>query len=851
MDPESKFDVLVVGAGMAGLYAIKTLREAGFSIRALEGAEGVGGTWYWNRYPGARCDIESFDYCYSFDAELEKDWTWSERYATQPEILAYLNHVADRYDLRRDISFSTRLSHAAWDEDNRLWRVKTSRGETILCRHLVMATGCLSAPKIPDIPGATHYRGEVYFTSSWPAEGVDFRSKRVAVVGTGSSAVQSIPIIAEQAAHLTVFQRTAAFSIPARNGPPSPSRREMIASRREAYRSEARLSPAGVPVERSLVGALQVSEEERRAVYDRMWEAGNLLGVGGAFADILRDRDANETLCEYIREKIRTLVRDPETARALTSQDYPVATKRPCLDTHYFETFNRPNVRLVDLRKTPITTLTETGAVVGGESLAFDAIVYATGFDAMTGSLLQVDIKGREGHPLREKWRNGPETYLGLMSCGFPNLFLVTGPGSPSVLSNMAVSIEQHVEWITTALVDLRREGLDVIEPTPTAERGWARHCAECVELSLFREARSWYTGANMEGKPNVVLPYVGGVDVYRLTCEEVRERGYLGFRRWGETGQITVDGEVRRLKPDVEAVLRLTAMLNPPPLETLGADDARSLFQASLAQRPPGPPTMVEDGVYPGADGDLGYRLYRPSGQGPHPVTLYFHGGGWVLGDQASDDPLCRYLCSMSGSMIVSVNYRHAPEHACPAAHNDAWAAFEWLSKTASQLGGRSDGFVVAGWSAGANLAAHVALEARRRGAPVRGQVLLAPVCDVDMTRPSYRENASGYGLTASLMDWFFELYSPGHRRERSRISLLHDVPATPPPAFIQTAQFDPLRDEGAAYAEALRAANGEVGLREGPGQTHASITMVDLIASAETHRHALAQAIARFHAA
>ncbi|MBU6319310.1 MAG: alpha/beta hydrolase fold domain-containing protein [Alphaproteobacteria bacterium] len=843
-------DVLVVGAGMAGLYAVHALRSRGFSVIGLEAAEGVGGTWFWNRYPGARCDIESFDYCYSFDPDLETEWAWSERYATQPEILRYLNFVADRYDLRRTFRFSTRLLTAAWDDGARVWKVETSAGDTLVCRHLIMATGCLSAPKTPDIPGVERFAGEAYFTSSWPVEGVRLRGKRVAVVGTGSSAVQSIPSLAAEAEHLTVFQRTPAYSIPAHNGPPSEAKRARIASDRAAYRQEARLSPAGVPVERSLVGALQVDASERERVYDRMWNSGDLLGIGGAFADILRDRAANDTLCDYLRGQIRSIVTNPETARALSSQDYPIATKRPCLDTGYYETFNQPNVRLVDLRRTPIVSFTETGAQLAHEHLEFDVVVYATGFDAMTGAVLAVDVRGRGGARLADAWREGPQTYLGLMTCGFPNFFMITGPGSPSVLSNMAVSIEQHVEWITATLADLKKDRLDVIEPTETAQAGWAKHSAECVELSLFREANSWYTGANVSGKPVGVLPYVGGVDVYRLTCDEVRERGYLGFRRSGRDGEKVSDGVVRQLKPDVEAVLRMTAQLNPPPLESLSAEQARALIRTSYAQRPIGPEVHIEDGVFPGAAGDLRFRLYRPPGSGPFPVTLYFHGGGFVLGDHASDDPLCRYLCLNSGSIIVSADYRHAPEHPYPAAHEDAEAALTWVFDTKSSLGGRSGGIVVAGWSAGANLASCVAGLAHV-DAPegVLGQVLLTPVTDVDMSRSSYLENAHGYGLTASLMAWFLDQYISVSERPGSQIVLGAKARPSSPPAVILTAQFDPLRDEGMEFAACLERAGAAVELRLAAGQTHASITMVDLIMSAEPHRRALADAIARFH--
>lgn len=843
-------DAVIVGAGMAGLYCLHKLRQDGFVAIVLEAADDVGGTWYWNRYPGARCDIESIDYSYSFDPALEKEWTWSERYATQPEILRYLQHVAQRYDLRRDIRFNTRVKRAAWDEAASQWRIETEASETLSARFYIMATGCLSMPKVPEIAGAERFKGPSYFTSSWPHAGVDFTGKRVAVIGTGSSAVQSIPLIAEQAAQLTVFQRTPAFSIPARNGPVRAEKRLAYESRPQAYREEARWSRAGVPIAPSLVSALQVSEEERRAVYEDMWNSGELLKVGGAFADILSNKQANDTLADFIRGKIRSTVKDPETAEALCAQDYPVATKRACLDTNYYETYNLPHVRLVNLRKTPIRTVTETGIEIEGEHIPFDAIVYATGFDAMTGAILALDIEGRGGVTLKERWAHGPETYLGLMSVGFPNYFMITGPGSPSVLSNMAVSIEQHVEWISDTLRDLRSGGFHTIEPTPTAEAGWKEHALECASLTLFPEAASWYTGANVEGKLRVFLPYVGGVDTYRRACDDVRKRGYLGFALKGPRGAQCNDGVVCRLKPDVDAILRMMAELNLPPLETMTPPEARAFLEATNAQRPPGPAVgEIRDGEFPGAAGPLAYRLYRPSAPGPHRIVLYFHGGGWVIGDQASDDPLCRDLCVQSNAIVLSVNYRHGPEHRFPAAHEDAFAALKWAAENAASLGGRTDGVVIAGWSAGGNLAASVARAARDAGAPaVLGQVLLTPVADFDFTTPSYSENGEGYVLTTALMRWFVDHYIDPADRADPRAALLRGTHKDLPPALVVTAEFDPLRDEGAAYARALKEAGVDATHLSAQGHIHTSIPMVDVVVTGAPLRAAMADAIRRF---
>ncbi len=584
------YDVVVVGAGFSGLYLLRRLRELGFSTRVLESADDVGGTWYWNRYPGARCDIPTTDYAYSFDPELEREWTWSEKYATQPEILRYLQFVAERYDLRRDIDFSTRVTSAVWDDAASLWRLHTETGNELSCRFYVMATGCLSMPKEVDIEGADRFAGEVYFTSRWPHEGVDFTGKRVAVIGTGSSGVQSIPLIAAQAAQLTVFQRTPAFSVPAHNGPAPADRLASLEADRATYRNEAKLSRGGIPVEPPELTAAMVSEEERRARFEEAYAAGELFSILGIFADQAVNAEANDIVAEMIREKIRAIVHDPDTAESLCPKDYPFGTKRPCLDTGYFETYNLPHVRLVDLRKDPFATITETGIDTASETFEFDAIVYATGFDAMTGALVSVDITGRDGLTLKEKWVHGPTTYLGLMTVGFPNFFAVTGPGSPSVLSNMSVSIEQHGDWIADTVADLTARGFDTIEPTPQAEAGWVQHVNDCADITLYPSANSWYMGSNVPGKPRVFLPYIGGVGPYRVICDEVVSNDYLGFQLSGRAGSQCNDGVVRRLQPDVEMVLEMMASLELPPLETMSPADARAFMEASSANAPARP---------------------------------------------------------------------------------------------------------------------------------------------------------------------------------------------------------------------------------------------------------------------
>jgi cation diffusion facilitator CzcD-associated flavoprotein CzcO/acetyl esterase/lipase len=854
-DVESTYDVVIVGAGFAGMYELVRMRRAGFSAVVLETADDVGGTWYWNRYPGARCDILSVDYSYSWDPDLQQEWTWSERYAAQPEILRYAQFVADKHDLRRDIRFNTRVTSAAWNDATNRWTIRTDTGDDVSARFYVMATGCLSMPKVPDIAGTDRFTGEVYFTSTWPHDGVDFTGKRVAVIGTGSSAVQSIPLIAAEADQLTVFQRTPNFSIPARNGPISDERMAAFRADPEAYREEARHSAAGVPRETPMEGALMVSDEERAARYEAMWEAAELLGVTGTFNDTLANAESNDTLRAFIHGKIRSIVDDPEVAEALCPTNHYVGTKRACLDTNYYETYNLAHVRLVDLRKNPISTITESGidtsGEAGDESFEFDAIVFATGFDAMTGAIVGVDITGRNGITLAEKWSHGPVTYLGLMTSGFPNLFMITGPGSPSVLSNMMVSIEQHVDWIADTLTHLRDHGFDTIEPTELAETKWVEHSNEFADLTLMPTANSWYMGVNVPGKPQVFLPYPGGVGRYRAACDEAVARGYLGFALDGAGGRTVNDGILRELKPDVQVMLETIAEMGLPPLESMGVDGARAFMDASAAMMPPGPEVgEIIDGTLPGADGTpLDYRLYRPATDGPHPITVYFHGGGWVLGSATSDDPLCRYLCTNSNSVVVSVNYRHAPESRFPAAADDGLAAVTWIADRAGDLGGVPGQIAVAGWSAGANIAAVTAQQANLAGGPtIVGQVLLCPVTDGTTARPSYVDNADGFGLTASLMDWFWDQYcDPTDRSDPKASPLCADDLSGLPPALVVTCQFDPLRDEGDAYAEALADAGVPVQHLRCAGQAHTSIPAVDAMMTAEYARVEMAAALRR----
>jgi cation diffusion facilitator CzcD-associated flavoprotein CzcO/acetyl esterase/lipase len=846
-------DVAVVGAGFAGLYLLHRLRKAGLSAVVLEEGGDVGGTWYWNRYPGARCDIQTIDYSYTFDPELETAWKWSEKYATQPEILRYFGFVADRYDLRRDIRFSTKVTSATWDEAAQRWQLATNNGAKVSCRHYIMATGCLSAPKPPEIDGVKDFKGEVYFTGRWPHDGVNLKGKRVAVIGTGSSGIQAIPLIAEQAAQLTVFQRTPNFALPAHNGAAPADRLAALEGDRTAYREQARWSMVGVPWPQQTVVSWQLSDAERRDRFETAWAAGDLVYIlTQLWADQGVDVDGNRHVADLIREKIRGIVNDPETAAALTPHDHPFGAKRPCLDTNYYATYNRPNVTLVNLRQEPIKAITATGITTDKRSFDADVIIFATGFDAMTGAIMAVHpVTGRDGKSLSEVWANGPQTYLGLTVAGFPNFFMITGPGSPSVLSNMAVSIEQHVDFVVERIAALRDAGFTALEATETAQAGWAQHMADCATLTLHRLANTWYTGANVPGKVQGVMPYTGGVGPYRSICNDVVARGMLGFRLTGPSGvEQCNDGEIVRLQPDVRLVLGLIAQMNLPPIETMGAQGARDFVNEFNKGRPFGRPVgEVGDGALMGADGPLPYKLYRPATPGPHRIVVYFHGGGWVLGDEQSDDPFCRDMCRRTDMIIVSVGYRHAPEHRFPAAAEDGYAATRWIAEHAAELGGKPGPLLVAGWSAGGNIAAVTCQLARDRGGPeIAGQLLICPVADCTFDRPSYIDNAANYFVTRGLMFWFWDLYCSPADRTDPRVSPLRGKLAGLPPAFVTTCEFDPLRDEGIAYAEALAAAGVPVEQLKARGHFHSSFTMVDVVITGVSGRIRMAEALRRF---
>ncbi len=530
-DRVGAFDAIIIGAGFSGLYQLHALRDRiGLSVVLLEAGGGVGGTWYWNRYPGARCDSESHSYCYGFSEDLLRDWRWSERYPGQPEIMRYLNHVADRFDLRRDIRLDTRVVAAAYDDAANRWTVRTETGESLTAQFLITAVGCLSSANVPKIAGLGDFAGDWYHTGQWPHDGVDFAGRRVGMIGTGSTGIQAAPVIAASAAHLTVFQRTANYSVPARNAPLTEDFQQYVRDNAAEIRRVMRSTPNGHPFVISERRALDTPPEERRKLYEAAWEKGGLQ-FRATFQDLLVSKPANDTAAEFLREKIRQIVKDPRMAAILSDIDHPYAAKRPPIDTDYFETFNRPNVSLVDLRAEPIERITPAGILTTQGEYPLDVIVFATGFDAMTGPMLRIDFRGRGGRALADEWHAGPRSYLGLQIAGFPNLFTVTGPGSPSVLCNMPVAIEQHVDWITDCIAAMRARGLQRIETTEAAADRWVEQVNAAADATLLPQAKhSWYLGANVPGKPRVFMPYAGGMAHYRDICDAVAANGYEGF---------------------------------------------------------------------------------------------------------------------------------------------------------------------------------------------------------------------------------------------------------------------------------------------------------------------------------
>lgn len=828
----TEYDAIIIGAGFAGIYAAHKLRDdLGLNVLGLDAAGGVGGTWWWNRYPGARCDIESIHYAYSFSEEIQREWRWSERYAAQPEILNYLEFVADKLDVRSAFRFGTRVTSMVWDDARKRWDIGTDAGARLSARFVIAGTGNVTVPKSrAEFPGIDSFRGDVYVTSNWPHDGVNLAGKRVGIIGTGSTAIQLVPQLARQAAHLTVFQRTPNYAVPLRNESVDVERQKLNAENSLELRAKSRVRFMGVPYENPAASALDVSPAERRARYDALWQKGGFHLLLSSYGDLLTDARANETAAEYVREHIRARVSDPKLADALCPTDYPYATKRPALEDDYYDTFNRDNVTLVDLRAAPLETITPHGIVTGGQAHALDVIVLATGFDAVTGALMQMGIVGRNGVPLSEHWAHGPQTYLGIASAGFPNLFFITGPTSATALYNMPLAIEDHVDFSAAAIQFVLAQGASTIEADADAEQAWYKLVRDTLEQTLFPRANSWYMGANVPGKPRSPYIFAGSAPLYREICADVVDHGYAGFRIGdAEAGRVP---PMVRIDAGVAKVIGAMLMEEVKPLEECTLDEMREAVEDFKDLQKPAPTSVqrVEE-TYPAPAGNRRAYVYRPKkATGSLPIIIYVHGGGFVAGSIDMCIGVCGGLAEDLQAVVVTPSYRLAPEAQFPAASDDIYAALCWTAQEAVRLGGDPDRIVIMGESAGGLLAAVTAQRARdEQGPAVWAQVLLYPTIDAEAQTASRIEFAKGPLVSAAAASGMWAAYlgdlklaasplaSPGRAKSLSGL----------PPALVVTAECDPMRDEGEDYGHALQAAGVPTQIHRLEGLVHAVFYM------------------------
>ncbi|MFJ8106545.1 alpha/beta hydrolase fold domain-containing protein [Streptomyces sp. NPDC096132] len=834
-------DVVVLGAGFAGLYAVHKFRdELGLSVQAFDAAEGVGGTWYWNRYPGARCDIESIYYSYSFSDEIQREWQWSEKYAGQPEILAYLEWATDRLDLRRSIQFGTRITSLTWDESAARWIVSADDGTTHSARFVISGVGPLSHAKDPEFKGLDTFQGELYRTSDWPHEPVDLAGKRVAVIGTGSSGIQVVQTIADQVGRLTVFQRTPNYATPLRNKPYDENQRAWNCENWEQLRSGSRESPAGLPYEGSGKPALVVDPDERRRVFDQAYYEDGGFHMLATFVDLMYDERANDTVSDYIREQIKARVKDPVKAELLSPKDHPYATKRPPMETEYYEAFNLPHVDLVDVRTAPIVELTETGLRTTQASYEFDVIILAIGFDAYTGAVTAIPTTGRDGLTIQDAWANGPRNYLGVSTAGFPNFFNIAGPLNVTGQFPTPLVIEEQVDYAAGAVRTVLAAGANSVEATPEAEQTWIDTVNGVFDLSLWAKTeKSWYRGGNIEGKANTAYFFTAGGPFYLALLAQSAHSGF---------GGLAFDDKPVDLPPlarlDPAAALTVAMMMNSgaKPVEQISIEEFRAVYEQTAFLQPPGPDLRVEDLADPRV------RVYVPSEEQSLPVVLYFHGGGWAAGSADAGDPLCRSTAARLGAVVVSVDYRLAPEHPFPAAPEDALSALHWTREHIAEYGGDPERIALLGDSAGGNLAAVTALQARDEGIPLVAQALVYPAVDPESDTPSQKEFAEGPFLSTAAGKKFWQIYLAGAPvtplAAPARASL-----AGVTPALVVTAELDPLRDEGEQYAGTLAAAGVAVEQHRVPGLFHGSFTMGAGIPRAQEMHDLVAQFLtARF---
>lgn len=839
----TEFDVVVIGAGFAGIYAVHKMRDdLGLSVKAFDAAGGPGGAWWWNRYPGARCDIESVHYSYSFSDDIQRGWEWTERFAAQPEILAYLDYAARKLDVLKEYSFSTRVTSTVWDDEKSRWTVTTSGGETCTSRFIIAATGNLSLPKSPEFPGVEDFKGELYMTSNWPHHELDFAGKRVGVIGVGSSGVQVIQTIASQVGQLTVFQRTPGFAVPLNNQPVDQEQRRWNAENHSLVRAGSRQHPFGTPYELPRPSSHADSEQERLARYERMYNEGGLRLISSAYADVLVDESANHLLSEWVRKRIGERVKNPEVAEMLKPTDHPYGTKRPPLEIEYYEAFNRDNVKLVDVKKNPITRIIGSGIETAEGVFELDVIILATGFDALTGPLLKLGIIGRNGISLSQKWADGPRSYLGIAMHGFPNLFTITGPTSAVALYNNPLAIEDHVEFAADAIRYTNNAGADFIEATTEAQDHWHAMVDGIMQMTLFPKANSWYMGANVKGKPRATSIFVAPAPLYRA---------FTGSAQFGEFGGFQVGGHrailppIMKLDPMMALIVGESILAGAKPFETCSIDEVRAAVKGLAMLQGSMRDVKVAEASYPAAEGrNLPVRIYNATSEESLPVLVYYHGGGFVAGSLESADKICRALAEDFNMVVIAPAYSLAPEHPFPAATNDSYAALIWASEVAHQYGGDPDRLILAGESAGANLAAVATLRARDEGGPsVLAQILITPAIDAEANTASRLDFADAPMMSTAAANYFWANYlgemanAGSWLASPNRATTLKGLP----PALLLTAECDPLRDEAEDYGRALVQAGVSVKAHRLTGLIHGSFNMLGVLPRSSEYTDAI----------
>ena len=844
---DAKVDAVIIGAGFSGLYATHRLRNLqGLSVQCFEAGRYPGGVWYWNRYPGARCDFESIYYSYTFDAELQREWRWTERFAGQPEIAAYMEHVADRFDLNRSYRFETRVTSAIWDDQAELWMVEADDGTVTAARFLINAVGLFSATKVNDFPGERDFPGPVVHTCHWPVDGVELDGKRVAVVGTGSTGIQVIQTIAPQVAQLLVFQRSANFACPLGNMPLSDDEFQRAVDEFPRMRIEARRRVPGAPYPRAVKSALVDSPEERRTMYDKYYDGGGFRMLASTYYDLLSNSAANETAANYIRNRIRERVADPRVAELLCPKDHPYGTKRAAFEMGYYEAFNLPHVQLIDARATPIVRITDRGIATTTTEYECDVIVLATGFDVGAGPFARI-VQGRRGRKLADHWLNGQCAYLGMATHGFPNLLHINGPQGAATFFNNPLMIEDNVNFVSDLIGYMDDNGCATVEATAAAEDRYTALVEGVAEATLIPKANTWFLGDNVPGKPRTPISLVTGAPMYLAICDEVREADYGGFSFDGKGRDvpttITLDGA---------AVFLLAGLLNmgAKPLEECSLEEARATMENFKAMQLPLPADVtITDTEYPTEIGTRTARLYRPEVDGSLPVVVFIHGGGFIGGSLDSWDEPCASLARRLGALVVSPDYRLAPEHPFPAATDDTVAVLRWAAGHIAAHGGDPMRLAVGGESSGANLAAVAAIRLRDEDeVSLRAQVLITPLTDYVGVTESRQLFAQAPILSTKAAEQMGQLYlgsslnaiSPWAAPARA------DELSGLPPALVITMEVDPLRDEGENYACALRAAGVPTAARRFNGLFHGTFSFSGAIPRAAEIQDAIVEFLA-----